>query len=771
MKKENRSIFKNRPLVKALLFFIAGIIFSSTLELNYLYSLIPFLIFSVISLYFYFRNDLESAGISVCIMLFFLGWFRTDLHEGPFAPNHIENIAGMEGKAKLYGKIVEEPDIREDRTYLVIEADSVSIKYYMIPSFGRLRAKVLNGGADFDHSDYVAVDGYLYKPAGPRNPAGFDYAGYLRTKNIFAAMSISGPHNVSIVKKGSSFLSSFIKPIRNYMIKVARENLTPVSAAILSGFVLGERRDIPEEYQTMFRDTGTLHLMAVSGSNVGLVLTVVAIPLTLLGLRRKLKVVILLTVVLFFAILTRLEASVIRASIMASIGLLAYGWLRKPDYINLLGFAGLVMLLWRPLQLFDVGLQLSFAATFGIVYVVPDIYKRIKPLTRKKLRWIRWVVVAFATTIAAQAAVMPLMAIYFNRFPLVGIIANLPVGLLASLASSLGVALYIVSILGGWLEIILAGLIEIILELIQFFLKFFYDLPLAVIQTASFNWPTIFLYWITLYLTYELIFKRRFSAKGIITGLVCLNLMVWPQVFAAKPIWAIEFIDIGRNRAWIYTDKSGVKLGCFDIYHEDRYAENILMSNILNFHEGRLEWLVTSTPDSYIIKAISESFSPNILDFNDFTNMEIDGNNAFDKKLSGHPEWIKFVWEQSDNTEKGSHILACMQLDAGEYFLIMAGWSGMQVMQEFKSDKRIALLELPWSAYARTDCMNAIDRLNPECVVFSQDRFSTLAPWRRSGLTHSSKKVFSTSICGGFSITEVDDKLQIRTMESAGTEE
>jgi hypothetical protein len=371
----------------------------------------------------------------------------------------------------------------------------------------------------------------------------------------------------------------------------------------------------------------------------------------------------------------------------------------------------------------------------------------------------------------AQAAVMPLMAIYFNRFPLVGIIANLPVGFLASLASSLGVALYFVSILGGWLELLLAGLIEYILVLIRFFLEFFYNLPSAVIQTASFDWPTIFLYWITLYMFYELIFKRRFSAKGVITGLICFNLIVWPKVFTKKPIWAIEFIDIGRNHAWIYTDRTGEKLGCFDIYHEDRYTENILMSNILNFHGGRLDWLVTSTPDSRVIKTIKESFSPNMVDLNDSPKNKTREKIAFDKKLSGHPDWIKFIWEQSDNTEKGSHILACMQLDAGEYLLIMAGWSGMQVMQEFKSDKRIALLELPWSAYARTDCMNMIERLNPECVVFSQDRFSTIAPWKRSDLTHSPDRVFSTSICGGFGIAEFDGGLQIRTMKSAGIEE
>ncbi|UCC79210.1 MAG: ComEC/Rec2 family competence protein [Candidatus Zixiibacteriota bacterium] len=771
MIKENRSIFKNRPSVKALAFFVSGIVFSTILELHYLYSFIPFLIFLIASLYFYLKKDSKPAGLSICLMLFFLGWFRADLAGGPFPPNHIEHLATTGGKSIIYGKIAEEPDIREDRTYLVIEADSVSIRNYTIPSFGRLRAKVLNGGARFDHSDYIMAEGYLYGPGGARNPGGFDYAQYLRTKNIFAAVSVSGPHNVSIIKKGSSFLSSVVKPVRGYMIDVARENLSPVSAAILSGFILGERRDIPEEYQTMFRDTGTLHLMAVSGSNVGLVLTVIAIPLALLGLRRKYKIVILLVAVVFFAILTRLEASVIRASIMASVGLLAYGWLRKPDYINLLGFAGLIMLLWRPLQLFDVGLQLSFAATFGIVYVVPDIYRRIKPLTRKKLRWVRWVVIMIVTTVAAQAAVMPLMALYFNRFPLIGIVANLPVGILASFASSLGIAFYFVSFAGGWLEYLSGRIVEFVLEAVKAILRFFYDLPLAVTQTPSFDWPVIFLYWISIYLFYELLFKRRFSARSLIGVLICFNFIIWPKVFEKKPLWSVEFIDIGLNRAWIYTDEGGRRLGCFDIYREDSYVENTLISSILDFHGERLDWLVTSTPGSKSLKSIKESFSPMTLNLENTSQNGENAGLASDKKYSRLPDGIKIVWGQSDNTERGSHILPCMRIDTGEYYLIMAGRSGTPSMRNIQDNKRIALLELPWGEYARTDCRRTIDRLNPECVVFSPDRYSRGAPRRRSDLTHSADRLLATSICGGFRVAEIGGGLRIETMESVEIEE
>lgn len=750
---------------------MAGIIFSTFSNLHYLYSLVLVLLISVAVLYFYLKDNLRIAGAALVLLMFFLGWFRADMFAGPFPANHIENLAKKGGRVTLFGKIVEEPDIRKDRTYLVVEADSVSIRKYTIPSLGRTRVKVMHGGAGFDHSDYVAARGFLYVPEGPRNPGGFNYTRYLRNKNIFAAMSVSDPVNVSIIRKGASFFSSVVKPVRKYMIGAARKRLSPVSAAMLSGFILGERRDIPEEYQTMFRDTGTLHLMAVSGSNVGLVLMIFAAPLTLLRLRRKPKVVILLIIVLFFAVLTRLEPSVVRASIIASFVLLAYGWLRKPDYINLLGGAGLLMLFLRPLQLFDVGLQLSFAATFGIVYAVPEIYRRIKSFVGRRLKWIGWVLVMILTTLAAQAAVMPLMALYFNRFPLIGLVANLPIGLLASAASVIGVVLYLLSAAGGWPAISAAWIAGHILGMIQILLRFFSTLPWAVIQTASFDWPLIFLYWIILYILYELIMKRRISARGIIAGLICFNLLVWPGLFEKKPLWAMEFIDVGPNRAWIYTDQTGESLGCIDIYNEEDYFEDVLISYILNYHGGRLSRLATSTPDSHIIATLRNQFSPEIIDSGGRYKPETSGKSNRDNFSREFPEGIKFVWGQSDNTEKGTNIPPCMRIDVRNFSLLMAGQAGLEAARRIKADRKIGLLELPWSEYARTDCLKEIDRLDPEFVVFSNDGESVRAPGERSDLTHSAERVLSTSIYGGFRISEIDGQIWISNMITDKIEE
>ncbi len=771
MNQENKSILKNRPLLWALIPYVIGVLFSLALNMSHHLSVSVFIVAIITTLYFLLRGNVRAAGVAAAIMLFSLGWFRTDLAAGPHPANHISRLAERSGRVTLFGKVVEEPDIRVDRTYLVIEPDSVKIRGYVIPTFGRLRAKVLSGGSLFDHADEVKIDGVLYKPSGPRNPGGFDYDRYLQTKNIFAAMSVSGPHNVTILQKGSSFLSMVVKPARDYMISTARQNLSPLSAAILSGFILGERRDIPEEHQTMFRDTGTLHLMAVSGSNVGMVIAVIALPLTILGIRRKSKVAILLAAVLFFAILTRLEPSVIRASIMAAIGLVAYGWLRKPDYINLIGFAGLAMLIWSPLQLFDVGLQLSFAATFGIVYAIPPIYNYFKSVLPIRGRYINWIVIIPLSTIAAQAAVMPLMTKYFGKFSLIGIIANVPIGILATLASSFGVALYVIAPLGYWISMLVSVPLELMLNSVIYFLNYFSQLSHTVMRTASFSWPEIILYWFCLYFIYEYSVRRRVSIKSVIICLVLFNILVWPNIYGRRPAWEIEFIDVGPNRAWIYTRENGEKIAGIDIYRSQDDARRILIPYILNYHGGEIEWLVTSTPNSTDIRLLDDMFSPKILRPGDFSREKHLLNGGGNENSIRPPEWIKIVWGQSDNNETGNNNFPCLRIEAGKDLILLAGWTSTRVLQGYQDNNKIVLLELPWSDYAQGDCKTMIDRLNPENVVFSPGRFSMAFPRSKSVLTHSEDRTISTSLYGGFKISGVNGETMISSMRPIFFEE
>ena len=771
MKSEQVSLFSKRPALMAVLLFICGIFIALYADLPYLIPLFLAIGALFAIAYCYLKGKFKAAGWFTAALIILLGWYLTELSSGSFPPNHIENFTSIDGRVELIGCVVEEPDIREGKTYLVIEPDSILINRHWIPTLGKTRVSIKGGGNLYDHADYLKFSGYLYMPEGARNPGGFDYQAYLRSKEIFACMSVNNSENVTIIQKGKSFLSSVITPLRNWLVSKTKENLSPVTAAILSGFILGEQRDIPSEYQELFRDTGTLHLMAVSGSNVGVVLAIFAFPLMLLRVPRNIKSIILIFVVIFFAILTRLQPSVVRASIMALIGLLAYGWMRKPDYLNLLGLAALLMLLWRRLSLFDVGTQLSFAATFGLIYALPRILEWLTPLDKPATKWLFWILGLSLSTIAAQLAVLPLMAHYFQNIPLFGTIANIPVGLLAGLSTTLGIAFYFLSILSSWFGHLISIPLEFVLNFVIYLLRFFASLPYASIKVAAPSWAVIILYWLIIYIAYEIIIFRRLSRTALVASLIIVNFLIWNGAFKSRPIWKIEFLDLGRNHAWIFSDRNGLTMAGFDSYQAQDDANMIVIPYILNHDAGRLDYLFSATANSPEVQDLIAEFHPVMIsapqksmgagtqtvNYYDQTNY---------KSSSNFPAALKIIWDCSDNIDGGRDSLPMIRIDVKDGAIILASWTGTDMLKECAGDKRPRLLELPWSVYAQGSCLSAIDRLNPDALVFSPDKYAVAAPHDREELTYSQNRIYSTSICGGFSISASDTVIKIETMKA-----
>jgi len=770
MSDSDQSLSRRRPALIALIPLILGILLSLVSKIPYYYPLIPSLMLLVCVIVFHLKRNTRLAAISIVLSMLFLGWYLSAISRGPFPPNHISNIAGEGFRTEMAGSVVEEPDIRPDKMYLTLETDSLKTGGNWIPILGHIRVRIISNSLNIRHDDYLNIPCYLYKPSGATNPMGFDYAAYLATKEIFAEAYVSNPAGIEVTKRGNSILSSGIGPLRDKLVAISKKYLKVEQASMLTGFMLGERREMPDEYQRLFKDTGTMHLMAVSGSNVGMVLLIFGFILSLLHLPRSAKAIILLFVVAAFALLTRLEPSVIRASIMAAVGIVAYGWMRKPDLINLLAFSGILMLLWRPMQLFDVGFQLSFAATFGIIYALPKMAEVTSVFDRPGLYWLRWAVLAFLGTMAAQIAVLPLMAHYFQSLPVLGGMANIPVIFLASIAMILGVALFVFSAFGGWLPALIAAMLGGVLDITVIILRFFSSLPLAKISSASFGWAAIILFWASAYLIFEAVASRRITRRALIFSLVCLNFFIWPRAFGKQSDWRVEFLDLRRNHCWIFSAVGRPTIACFDSYEPGGDAESVVIPRIFNQHAGKLDYLLTITPDSPEIDQVASEFGASVITFGGEEDSSGRIAGWFDTLFQDNTNcnlsetWIKVLWDQSDNTNAGASAYPAIEIDVDGGALIFAGWSGMKIGGDiFNSD--IGFVELPWSQYARSRSVEIIARCNPCYAIFSPDRYSTAAPEKREKLTHTFDKTISTSLCGAFAINGRDCAFELETMK------
>ena len=218
-----------------------------------------------------------------------------------------------------------------------------------------------------------------------------------------------------------------------------QRHLPPVSGALLEGLLLGDRRALPPTLLADFRAAGVFHVLAISGFNVGLVAAAVLVVLRVARLPGRSAAVTALVVLVGFAAVVGGQPSVLRATVMA--GLVLAGRLldRESSTWNSLAAALLLLLAWDPDALADPGLQLSFAATAGIVHLAPSIVARLPA------RWPHALATAVAVSAGAQLAVTPPMLAHFSQLSLVGVVANLLVVPLAAALTTLGLLAVVVA--------------------------------------------------------------------------------------------------------------------------------------------------------------------------------------------------------------------------------------------------------------------------------------------------------------------------------------
>jgi competence protein ComEC len=499
---------KRRPALLALLAYIIGILLGDYLNLSTL--ILLFLILCLLFLLFFFRQEKKTWFILLTLLLIVAGFWRYELKTRDLPINHISNFTKQYGKVELTGIICKDPDIREDKTFLEMDTRELSFNHKKIKTTGKILLKIKQPTSLFNYGDLIQLKGYLYSPFPPKNPGAFDYRKYLSTREIFGCLNLRSDSEVKILERGEGnfFISKIILPVKYYILNFFKSSLTGSHQAILSGFVLGERRGIPQEVYKLFTDTGTLHLLAISGSNVAIVVLVFFGAFKLLRIPYQVSLLLVFLLIIVFSFVTGNQPSVVRASIMASIFLISLLVERERDLINIWALAALVILFANPSSLFDVGFQLSFAATLGLILWVPKLEKLF--LSRLKNRFLKYyIALPFFVSLSAQLFTYPVTAYYFNKFSIYSLLANLFIVPLTGLVVMVGAISLLISLLSLKLSIVFTSFNWLCLELILRILSFFSSLPYADLKVSS---PS-YLFILTFYLSlFAAIFQKSLKA-------------------------------------------------------------------------------------------------------------------------------------------------------------------------------------------------------------------------------------------------------------------
>ncbi|MDI6793690.1 MAG: ComEC/Rec2 family competence protein [bacterium] len=286
---------------------------------------------------------------------------------------------------------------------------------------GTLYATVYNCPLNLQYGDLVKLRGALrFPPAGKQ----FNMRAYLARSGIYTVMKISDPTGEEVKKLGQGEINRFwqaVTAIRRQASGVIDQVLPSLEGSLLKALLLGQRETLPSALYYFFIDAGVVHVLAISGLHVGLIALMIfgLMRYYLLWRHRKLSALLTIPVVISYCFIAGARPSVVRASIMASAALGATVLDRENPLYNGLALSAFILLLINPCFLFDVGFQLSFIATLAIPLFTPIFDLILKPLiTYRRLRLL------FAVSLGVWVVLWPVLAFYFGRVNLIGILIN-----------------------------------------------------------------------------------------------------------------------------------------------------------------------------------------------------------------------------------------------------------------------------------------------------------------------------------------------------------
>ncbi len=254
-------------------------------------------------------------------------------------------------------------------------------------------------------------------PVAPKlNPYDFDYQKYLERRRVYRQVYLATDN---WQQNGNSRFSLIFEAekLRDKLINVYRSQpIDSVEFEILSALTLGYSRELDPETRRVFSSSGAMHVLSVSGLHVAIIFAVINFLFGFMKRNKQGRFIFTASIILvlwFYAFITGLSPSVLRATAMFSVYIIGENMHRKANIYNSLALTAFFILLINPNSLFDIGFQLSYSALFGIVVIEP----KLREYVNVKNRVLRYFVSLITISVAAQIATFPLTSFYFSQFP------------------------------------------------------------------------------------------------------------------------------------------------------------------------------------------------------------------------------------------------------------------------------------------------------------------------------------------------------------------
>lgn len=383
------------------------------------------------------------------------------------------------------------------------------------------------------YGDSLYIEGEFKQPEEARNYKGYNYKQYLKTKKIIGTVELE---KVKILKSSNG---SFIHNIQKYIRDTINGTLTDEEGNLLLAILLGDKDKLSEDIQESFKTSNLSHMLAVSGAHVSYIILGLTYVLqnSIIG-KKNGKIVCIIFLLAFMAI-TNFTPSVTRACIMAILTLFSSIIYRKSDVYTNISVAALITLIFNPYSLLDLGFQLSYGGTIGIIIFIKRIQE--KKSNSKVINYIKQMALV---SIYANIIIIPIMMYHFNTVSFTFIISNIMASPILGIIVITGFLFIIASITVKPLTRLIAIFIKPILSILIKISQICSKLPFSnILVVTPYMFNVISYYAIILYCIKS---KKNNKCKIIICLLIVLILInfiiyIFPQKLR------IFFIDVGQG--------------------------------------------------------------------------------------------------------------------------------------------------------------------------------------------------------------------------------
>lgn len=608
----------NHPLFNLLLCLVSGIVLQQWLSISLAESvnIAIILVFFVLILHFLFRKR-KNFWLSLPFYFVFigLGLLTTTINDPLNDAHHFKNHNTSGTQLSIIIKEVLKSNPYATR--YIGEVQQVNGR----KASGRILINIpldsLNSENDsaLRVDDLYAVNSTITKVRSPRNPYQFDYANYLANLGIHGQIYAQQDELLLIDRRIKS-AQGFAARIRLFLqVRLSEHDFAPREWGVINALLLGQRQQLTSETRQNYIDAGVIHILAISGLHVGIVLLLMQLLFKPLGNSRSMRVLRSVMVILGiwgFALIAGLSPSVLRAATMFSFLQIGLSSNRKSGGMNGLVVSALVLLLIDPSLLHQVGFQLSYAAVFFILWLQPVLYAIWEP----KNRILRYFWGIFTVTLTAQLGVMPLSLFYFHQFSSLFFVANMVV--IPVLGIVLGAGILILLLSGcGLLPEFLAKIYGQLIGWLNDFIFYMAGFDSLVIKHIYFSLALLLICYALIVSSGMLL--KEMNYKRIMTLLCAILLLISFNLFSKKFSGTSEFYILHKNRSSLLISQNDSQLQAYgnpqnatktiNLFRENESLKTVITEELHNYFSIKAkEFLVIDSLGIYKIEGVNPDY-------------------------------------------------------------------------------------------------------------------------------------------------------------------